>query len=243
MGSDCLVTPTVRSQRPLADIDITPQPYPSWNAVAREKQTRLDKPLSRSHHSSTMATDVHFCTSAARHAVSHSHSHSHSHPFSHGHGHSRNRAAPHSPPQLVNDLNLLSKCSAMSTPEHPVLPPKYAPQPSRLKRVLERLRIAYYRYEVTYGLYVMSPGEKLVANTFVLVCLSLLIWALFWYFPALLYAKMGRLGWILTGKDGIEEVRNGTAGLISGSGSANVAGGTSASATALEWMKVPPRPT
>lgn len=190
-----------------------------------------------------MATDVHFCTSAARHAVAHSHSHSIA--FSHGHGHSRKRTAAHAQPQLVNDLSLLTKCSAMSTSERPVVPSAYASRPPLLKRISERLRLAYYRYEVTYGLYVMSPGEKLVANTFVLVCLSLLVWALFWYFPALLYAKMGRLGWILTGRDGIEEVRNGTVALISGAGSGS--GSASASAagrTAMEWTRgVPPVPT
>lgn len=134
----------------------------------------------------------------------------------------------------------------MSTPEHPALASAYVSHPSRLKRSLEHLRVAYYRYEVTYGLYVMSPGEKLVTNTFVLVCLSLLGWALFWYFPALLYAKMGRLGWILTGRDGVDAVGNATVGVVasasSGSGRA-VGAGTSAGAQAMEWMKVPPRPT
>jgi hypothetical protein len=66
---------------------------------------------------------------------------------------------------------------------------------------IDRVRLEYYRYEVTFGLYVMTPGEKFVANTFVLVVLSLLAWALF-YFPSLLYTKLFLLLWLLTGQSG-----------------------------------------
>jgi hypothetical protein len=38
-----------------------------------------------------------------------------------------------------------------------------------------------------------------VANTFVVVVLSLLFWALVLYFPSLLYHKLSRLVWLLTG--------------------------------------------
>ncbi|KAL4797906.1 hypothetical protein BDV19DRAFT_39284 [Aspergillus venezuelensis] len=72
------------------------------------------------------------------------------------------------------------------------------------QRATDRVRLEYYRYEVTFGLYVMTPGEKLVANTFVLVVLSLLLWALLVYFPALLYQKLSRLVWLLTGQSGEE---------------------------------------
>ncbi|KAL4807599.1 hypothetical protein BDV18DRAFT_158816 [Aspergillus unguis] len=72
------------------------------------------------------------------------------------------------------------------------------------QRATDRVRLEYYRYEVTFGLYVMTPAEKLVANTFVLVFLSLLLWALGVYFPALLYQKLSRLVWLLTGQSGEE---------------------------------------
>ncbi|KAI9367100.1 hypothetical protein BJX61DRAFT_351227 [Aspergillus egyptiacus] len=72
------------------------------------------------------------------------------------------------------------------------------------QRALDRVRLEYYRYEVTFGLYVMTPAEKLVANTFVIVVLSLLFWALLVYFPALLYQKLSRLVWLLTGESGEE---------------------------------------
>ncbi|KAL4787964.1 hypothetical protein BJX76DRAFT_250287 [Aspergillus varians] len=73
-----------------------------------------------------------------------------------------------------------------------------------LLRAVDRVRLEYYRYEVTFGLYVMTPGEKLVTNTFVIVVLSLLLWALLVYFPALLYHKLSRLVWLLTGQSGEE---------------------------------------
>jgi hypothetical protein len=66
------------------------------------------------------------------------------------------------------------------------------------------VRLEYYRYEVTFGLYVMTPSEKLVTNTFVIVILTLLLWALLLYFPSLLYQKLGRLVWLLTGHSGEE---------------------------------------
>lgn len=172
-----------------------------------------------------MATDVHLYASRVRHGRFRGHSHSHPHP---------------PPPKLVDDVNLFSKYSAMSTSEHPVAPvaatyPRHHKLPWP-KRTLDRLRTAYYRYEVTYGLYVMSPGEKLALNTFALVCLSLLTWALFWYFPPLLYQKAGRLGWILTGKDGPETMENVTIRLAS----SGVSSAAAASAKPHSWMDGPP---
>lgn len=79
-----------------------------------------------------------------------------------------------------------------------------SPRRNALQRLVDRVRLVYYRYEVTFGLYVMTPGEKLVANTFVFVVLSLLFWALLLYFPALLYQKLSRLVWLLTGHSGEE---------------------------------------
>ncbi|KAJ5098107.1 hypothetical protein N7532_005108 [Penicillium argentinense] len=70
------------------------------------------------------------------------------------------------------------------------------------QRVIDRVRLEYYRYEVTFGLYVMTPSEKCVANTFVFVVISLLLWALLLYFPPLLYNKLARVIWLLTGHSG-----------------------------------------
>ncbi|KAJ5166017.1 hypothetical protein N7492_006313 [Penicillium capsulatum] len=73
-----------------------------------------------------------------------------------------------------------------------------------LQRLVDRVRLEYYRYEVTFGLYVMTPSEKCVANSFVLVVLTLLLWALLLYFPSLLWDKLSRVSWLLTGRSGRE---------------------------------------
>ncbi|KAJ5948659.1 hypothetical protein N7454_001966 [Penicillium verhagenii] len=68
-----------------------------------------------------------------------------------------------------------------------------------LQCLIDLLQLEYYRYEVTYGLYVLTPGEKWVANIIVIIFLALLIWALAFYFPPILYHKLGRLVWLFTG--------------------------------------------
>ena len=75
------------------------------------------------------------------------------------------------------------------------------PQKGIIKRIVDRVRLEYYRYEVTYGVYVMGTGEKLATNGFVLIVLGLMMWALFLYFPSLIYQKLSRLDWLLTGRD------------------------------------------
>lgn len=75
------------------------------------------------------------------------------------------------------------------------------PRRNVFKRVVERVRLEYYRYEVTIGVYCMTWGEKWIFNSFVVFVLLLLVWALFFYFPSLLFHKVKRLGWLLTGRD------------------------------------------
>ncbi|KAL2371351.1 hypothetical protein, variant [Blastomyces gilchristii SLH14081] len=122
---------------------------------------------------------------------------------------------------------LSSTSSSMSiSSTYPYAPPVDNPaplnpnSPSLLKRLTNRLQLAYYRYEVTYGIYVMTPGEKFVANTFLLVFISLLVYGLFLYFPPLLYQKLSRLAWILTGAgmDGVKERVSAELKFVNGSG-------------------------
>ncbi|OQD75127.1 hypothetical protein PENDEC_c008G00993 [Penicillium decumbens] len=79
--------------------------------------------------------------------------------------------------------------------------PRRTQRRNPFQRVFDRVRLEYYRYEVTFGLYVLTPGEKLVANSFVFVALALLFWALL-YLPSMLYNKAGGLVWLLTGHSG-----------------------------------------
>ncbi|RMJ20714.1 hypothetical protein PHISP_08416 [Aspergillus sp. HF37] len=106
------------------------------------------------------------------------------------------------PPHAVDDRFSKFLSAAMGSSAAGQLP--MAPPRNAVERFTDRVRLEYYRYEVTFGLYVMTPAEKLVANTFVFVVLSLLFWALVLYFPALLYQKLSRLVWLLTGHSGEE---------------------------------------
>ena len=104
--------------------------------------------------------------------------------------------------QVYTSTDHLLKCSSASVST--MSPPSsHIPKTRRnpLQRATDRVRLEYYRYEVTFGLYVMTPGEKLVTNSFVIVVFSLLFWALLLYFPPLLYQKLSRLVWLLTGHD------------------------------------------
>ena len=50
-------------------------------------------------------------------------------------------------------------------------------------QLTSRVCLEYYRYEISFGLYVMTFYEKLMVNSFAIVVLSLLIWELLCYFP------------------------------------------------------------
>lgn len=103
----------------------------------------------------------------------------------------------HSPP-IVDEL--ISKYSSSMATANSTPAVSYSKQHRNIAlRFVDWVCLEYYRYEVTFGIYVMSPGEKFVANTFVFVFLSLLLWATLLYLPPLLFSKIGRLVWILTG--------------------------------------------
>lgn len=104
-------------------------------------------------------------------------------------------------PQIVDELISKYSSTMSASASSPSVGYTVSPRRNVLQRVVDRIRVQYYRYEVTFGLYVMTPGEKFVANTFVIVVLSLLIWALLLYFPTMLYQKLSRLIWLLTGHD------------------------------------------
>jgi len=75
-------------------------------------------------------------------------------------------------------------------------------QHNMIQQCMHFLRLEYYRYEVTFGLYVMTATEKIVANTFVITSLLLLCWALWLYFPSLIFRKSIHFVWLLTGHEG-----------------------------------------
>lgn len=73
------------------------------------------------------------------------------------------------------------------------------PDPSIVDRFVKQIQLMYYRYEVTFSTYVMTPGEKFVLNTIVLVLLSLLTWATFFYLPRFVSRAASRLAWLYAG--------------------------------------------
>lgn len=59
------------------------------------------------------------------------------------------------------------------------------------QKCTESIQLEYYRYEVTFGLYVLTPNEKLAANTFVSIVICLLVWALL-HVPSWLYTSYSK---------------------------------------------------
>ena len=64
----------------------------------------------------------------------------------------------------------------LSTPPSPE-PTK--PRVSPPAKFSNYLRLRYYQYEVTFGLYVMTPAEKFILNTIVLTILGAMTYALY----------------------------------------------------------------
>ncbi|TKA27929.1 hypothetical protein B0A50_03994 [Salinomyces thailandicus] len=62
-----------------------------------------------------------------------------------------------------------------------------------------QLQLAYYRYEVNTGQYVMSPGEKLACNAILLGLLALLVTSLRYAFPSTLRVSVHGLGYYMAG--------------------------------------------
>lgn len=109
--------------------------------------------------------------------------------------------APAAMDELISKYSSMSNSTSTTTPSTTT---NKAKSQGWFRRMGDRVWMEYYRYQVTFGLYVMTPSEKFAANTFVMVVLSLLFWALLLYFPSLLYSKLSRLVWLLTGHSGEE---------------------------------------
>lgn len=85
-----------------------------------------------------------------------------------------------------------------------------------------QVKLAYYRYELNTGQYVMSPGEKIAYNLIVMLLLGLLFSAVYFYLPRTTIIGLQRLAYYFTGSHHrLEmEVMKGMQGVISQSGSA-----------------------
>lgn len=86
----------------------------------------------------------------------------------------------------------------MSTYNPPSFP-RRPKTPSLVGDLRYQAQLAYYRYEINTGLYVMSPGEKLAFNLVHLFLLALMLSALYYCLPGVLTRPLRRLPYFLNG--------------------------------------------
>jgi len=72
-------------------------------------------------------------------------------------------------------------------------------RPSLLKSLLDFLHLKRYQYEVTFSLYMLTPTEKIIFNSFLFVFLSLLIVAVSFYLPHHVAVIARRAWWYYAG--------------------------------------------
>lgn len=95
----------------------------------------------------------------------------------------------------------------MSTYNPPVFPRR--PSPKERNPIAEfryQLQLAYYRYEINTGLYVMSPGEKLAYNLILLALLAFFLSSVWYYFPYTVKYSVGRLLFYMTGTQPVRRI-------------------------------------
>jgi len=63
----------------------------------------------------------------------------------------------------------------------------------------KQIQLIYYQYEVTFSAYVLTPLEKVVLNSIVLVLLSIFLFGTTFYLPRFLSRVVSRLVWLYTG--------------------------------------------
>lgn len=87
------------------------------------------------------------------------------------------------------------------------LPLSDKPQIALSNRVSNYLRLRYYQYEVTFGLYVMTATEKFVLNTIILAIFGALFYALFVGLEPFVVRMFCRMLYYITGSfSGAEEL-------------------------------------
>ncbi|KIW34008.1 uncharacterized protein PV07_00810 [Cladophialophora immunda] len=105
-----------------------------------------------------------------------------------------NSANYFSSPMAMAAIQLLATTSSSSS--HDSLRKPLVSMPVKLSNYI---RLRYYQYEVTFGLYVMTPAEKLVFNSAILVAFVALLYALFWGFQPFIVNTLCRLIYYITG--------------------------------------------
>ena len=89
--------------------------------------------------------------------------------------------------------------------------PKRREKASVLENMVYQVHLMYYRYEVTFSAYVLTPGEKIVLNSIVLFLFGLILTGIVSYLPPLLTRGLVNMLWLRPGhKDQIVMPRNTT---------------------------------
>ena len=81
-------------------------------------------------------------------------------------------------------------------------PPAFPRRPKHstpLSETRYRLQLAYYQYQITFALYMMSPGEKLTCNSLVMICLLLCFAAVYYCVPTAVFMFIERMVYYLLG--------------------------------------------
>lgn len=87
-------------------------------------------------------------------------------------------AAPPGAANYFSDIS--SKMSSLQTLHQTSTSRIRRPRISMPEKLSNELRLRYFQYEVTFGLYMMTPLEKLVLNTVVVLLALALTCALYW---------------------------------------------------------------
>ncbi|RMZ76485.1 hypothetical protein DV738_g4946, partial [Chaetothyriales sp. CBS 135597] len=92
--------------------------------------------------------------------------------------------------KISSSLQMLSP-SAMSKYSHA--------RNSITSKVTSYLQQRYYQYEITFGLYVMTPNEKFVLNSIVVAMTSAILYALYCGLEPFMVRSICRLVYYITG--------------------------------------------
>lgn len=95
---------------------------------------------------------------------------------------------------------------------------------SKRNSISSRLALIYYRYEVTFGIYILQPKEKIIINTIVLGLLAVM------GYVAYLMLPMALISGLLTGADAVLKLGIGKIGALGCEiGVAGISGGRNSS--------------
>lgn len=95
--------------------------------------------------------------------------------------------------------NIGSKMSSLHILSSSPSPRIARPRLSMPEKWSNQLRLHYYQYEVTFGLYMLTPREKVILNSIVLALFGAMIYAFCWGIQPYLINTICRMVYYITG--------------------------------------------